>query len=471
MGKVIKLSSSKAVYFSINVNNEDWLGTINTNGYVTLEGLNATCEYKSIQEFTTSSLYQDYVANTGAGLESILCSDKLSGDYTETLSKYIVEIEESEEVETTDRCTNQDNDCLDSDDGDYYCTEMTTTHIDKDTYTTEVPPLNLSEQTMKKQAKYAAEVIENALEKVSITKKCKSNNINEGIHTKTVKSVTYTESDFYKIVQGVNASELSNVLKIKGALLLVSPPGTGKTTTAIELAKYIKGETNSDNVVQVSFNQNTSYSDFIGGYKKNDDGEWELQKGTFFKLCDKAYKDPDNIYIQIVDEINRANTEAVFGEALSGLSKRGESFKTNIGLDLVVPENVYVIATMNSTDYSITSLDTALVDRFAIYNMPEIELDIAKLNTEQRSVNGVDLVKKAIQDINDILSLDIYKGKDNQIGNRALFTNYTSKEELLLVVKYDIQPKVKAKLSTLTKNSQDEVNSTLDKLIKHLEEM
>lgn len=362
-------------------------------------------------------------------------------------------------------------DCSDSDEEDCYCTEMTTTHVDKDTYTTEVPPLNLSEHTMKKQAECVAKAIEGVMYKGKNTKK------ESGSTRKAMfESKPYTLDDFNRVVQGVDAKELTSILRIKKAVLLISPPGTGKTTTAIELAKYIEKETNSNKVMIVSFNQNTSYSDVIGGMRKVDaTSDWEDVKGTLFSFSDEAVASKaageDSIYIYIIDEINRTNTESVLGEALTALAKRGEYVYTNNGWQLMIPDNVWIIATMNSADNSITDLDSALVDRFAIYKMPEITLDISKLGYKQKEVSGVDLVAKAIKDINELLSEHTYKGKDNQIGNRAMFTDYESTEDLILVVKYDIQPKVENKLKELTKDTQNRINNIISKLIDDLEKM
>lgn len=434
--------------------------------------LASNCKDKDKKDFESLSKLCEYF-----GISP--CLDDWTGSYEMDCSKTRFKLSEVMEFKLGDSSNVDDNmekekefrDCSDSNGEVDYYTEMTTTHVDKDTYTTEVPPLNLSEHTMKKQAEYTANAVGSALEKLQNTKK-NSEQAKETL-TKVSESVPYTEEDFYKIVQGANAHELSSILKTKGALLLVSPPGTGKTTTAIELAKYIKGETNSDKVVMVSFSQTTSYNDFIGGLHMNTDGDWELQKGTFFKLCDRACEDSENdIYILILDEINRGNTESIFGEAMSGLSKRGESFKTNIGLDLVVPDNVYIIATMNSTDSSITSLDTALVDRFAIFNMPEVELDTGRIKegADDELEMAIEITIDAIKDINKVLAKDVYKGDDNKIGYRAMYTNYKTVDELLLVIKYDIKPKVEARLTTLTKQEQDEIKGILNKLINDLSE-
>lgn len=136
---------------------------------------------------------------------------------------------------------------------------------------------------------------------------------------------------------------------------------------------------------------------------------------------------------------------------------------------MVVPKNVYIIGTMNSVDKSLSDLDAALLDRFAVYNMPEIELDISKLGNKQSNVTGVELVALTIRKINNLLSKDVLMKKDNQIGNRALFNDYSNIEELILTVKYDIKPKVLAKTANLKDKEKEEIENLIDKLINDLE--
>ena len=327
--------------------------------------------------------------------------------------------------------------------------------------------IELSDDTLRKQAKYLVEELK-LIDKDAQTLENNSESITEKEYEK------YSLDDFNKAVQGVDATVLEKVLSIKKALLLMSPPGTGKTTTARELAKYIIGEDNPNRYKLVSFNQTTSYTDVIGGYQNiGVDGKenWQVEKGSLANFCEKASVDKGNKYIYIIDEINRANTEAVLGEAITALEQRDTPVDTNAKFELTIPNNVYIVATMNSADSSITELDNALLDRFAIYNMPSIKLrpEEIKPKAESNLLTAISLVLDALEEINSILEKDIYKGKENRIGNRALYTDYNSIEELRLLIEYDLEPKIETKLKSLDDYQKKDIRSIIKRVMKQLE--
>jgi len=123
----------------------------------------------------------------------------------------------------------------------------------------------------------------------------------------------------------------------------------------------------------VQFHPSYSYEDFIGGIKPgfNDkmDLIYKLESGQFKKFCDVAAKNKNKKFIFIIDEINRSNLSAVFGELLYCLEYREEEislpyFKEKFS----IPENVYVIGTMNDVDKSLQVFDRALRRRFYFYH-------------------------------------------------------------------------------------------------------
>jgi len=342
-------------------------------------------------------------------------------------------------------------------------TNAITKQTDVAIFKSNIAPLNLSAATIEIGAKRIAEEMGKQLDKREAYKK-KEAITNTANDTSIENSEPYTIDEFNNTVQGVNANTLKDILRIKQALILVSPPGTGKTTTAIELAKYITGETNSDRVKLVSFSETTSYSDIIGGYQKDNNGDWSIEKGSLFKLCDRAINDSDNIYIYIIDEINRANTQAVLGEAMTAMSRRGQGVSTNIGKNLVMPSNLYIVATMNTTDNSLISLDQAMLDRFAIYEMPDVVLDYTAIkdwvNDDVKLCVGY--IYEELQKINKILGRDKFKHDDNRIGMRALFTDYDSISDLSLVFEYDIRPKVEARMYNLDDDDRKAIETILN---------
>lgn len=87
--------------------------------------------------------------------------------------------------------------------------------------------------------------------------------------------------------------------------------------------------------------------------------------------CEKIY---NKKYILIIDEINRADLSAVFGELMYALEYRNEKITIpNFEEEFTIPDNVYIIGTMNSIDKSLVTFDLALRRRFSFYKvMPQI---------------------------------------------------------------------------------------------------
>lgn len=171
------------------------------------------------------------------------------------------------------------------------------------------------------------------------------------------------------------------------AIILWGPPGTSKTYTAEMLVKSML-ETESLEDVKfpkqsdkgcyelVQFHPNYAYEDFIGGIAPRVTGDelaYTLKEGVFKKFCDQAKKNPDKKYIFIIDEINRADLSSVFGELLYALEKRGQGVSipnfTENDYKFVIPQNVYLIGTMNNVDKSLVSFDLALRRRFSFVKM------------------------------------------------------------------------------------------------------
>ena len=166
--------------------------------------------------------------------------------------------------------------------------------------------------------------------------------------------------------------EICQAVLYKKNIILQGPPGTGKTFLARRLAYALLEKKDPARAEMIQFHQSYSYEDFIQGYRPTDHGTFELRNGVFYEFIQKAQSKPEEKYFFIIDEINRANLSKVFGELLMLIEcdKRGQEFcipltySGNLDHTFCVPENVYLIGTMNTADRSITIVDYALRRRF-----------------------------------------------------------------------------------------------------------
>lgn len=261
--------------------------------------------------------------------------------------------------------------------------------------------------------------------------------------------------------------------------ILFGAPGTGKTYSTAEHAVAIVekrqvsvGQCTVDErkalmnryhdlvdrklITFTTFHQSYGYEDFIQGIRpdtKNGSISFIKSDGAFKRAADRALEHPENNYVIIIDEINRANISKVFGELITLIEedKRwGELNQLSVTLPMgetfVVPNNLYIIGTMNSADKSISLIDTALRRRFSFVEMPPREDFVSDL-----------VLRHVMQSLNDYLKKE-FRNTDLLIGH-AYFMNKAADRlpdimnnsiiPLLYEYFYDDEAKVKKALECL----------------------
>lgn len=163
--------------------------------------------------------------------------------------------------------------------------------------------------------------------------------------------------------------ETLTLLQRKRQLILQGPPGTGKTYIARALATYLAGS--ADRVTTVQFHPGTSYEDFVQGLRPDPDNprEFRVVDGPLMTISKDAAKHGEHLYVLLIDEINRGNVPAVFGELYFLLEYRDDPITLMYGDQHSLPENLLIIGTMNTADRSITALDSALRRRFYVRDL------------------------------------------------------------------------------------------------------
>ena len=336
----------------------------------------------------------------------------------------------------------------------------------------------------------------NVIQNLTFFWKNRGETISIGGQTITVEGV-YKVDNVSKYEEYSQAMEKLNIHQ----MIMQGPPGTSKTYSAREYLKYIGGDIKSGVFLSdkeldslqvkdyttngkltdweisnpehtpkiiwdvVQFHPSYGYEDFVRGIEvsttqANGAAASAISYDTVDKILGKIaakaalpqYK-TTKFYL-IVDEINRANLATVFGELIYGLEYRNKSVATpyTVGKSnkVLLPDNLYIIGTMNTADKSIGGIDYAIRRRFLFFQVLPDRNIILNYNVGESAVTEEAIRQKAVNQkavalfdrIADLFNADnlnteFYKD-DVQIGHTYFLVS--SEDQLYLRFKYQMLP-------------------------------
>jgi len=256
------------------------------------------------------------------------------------------------------------------------------------------------------------------------------------------------------ILSKVRVSKLSKIIVIKN-IILYGAPGVGKTYNTRKLISLIESGANEKSIFKnikeniysdgreanqiiknisnrikfITFHQSYSYEDFIEGFKPTEDGGVKRGDGIFKDIVKDAKNDVDNSYYLVIDEINRGNISKIFGELITLIEEdKRDSYEVTLPYSkekFSVPSNLYIIATMNSTDKSIATIDIALRRRFTF------------LKIKPNSDLVPEIAKELFSKLNEFIKENL--GEDYQLGH-SYFMKVQNEEDLEFIKEYKIKP-------------------------------
>ena len=283
------------------------------------------------------------------------------------------------------------------------------------------------------------------------------------------------EGDGLVVDDEVSESTILNRIKRKKFVILEGVPGTGKT----HHFRTIKNNDYFQETRFLTFHPSSDYSSFIGGIRPGRKGKqlvFNPTKGHLLNILEKAEDGPVLLWI---DELNRANVPRVFGDLISLI---GNSDPPNLQiLNADLPDNklkltdnqkknLHIVATMNTSDRSVTPLDAALRRRFSFIRLQPMNKQ-ELLNEDFSAFSNISENVDCFLKLNNILREEL--GEDAILGHSYLFEmieddekeDNSREDDILMIWQYSILPNIVDTLM-LTQNF-DLIGAINENLVKY----
>ena len=161
---------------------------------------------------------------------------------------------------------------------------------------------------------------------------------------------------------------------------------------------------------RIIFYPEYTYSDFVGTYRITANKENSIKQvaGPFTRILIKALKDESSNYALVIEEMNRGNAEAIFGDIFQLLDRNNGESEYNIDNDFIkecmqqegmqketkIPRNLFLIATINTSDQNVFNLDTAFGRRWNYIRVDdEFSIDHDEEEYSEKYIKGFINVK------------------------------------------------------------------------------